>query len=58
VDEGLCRIHPDGTLETVRDQMEYRGKMIWHGKTLYIYNGGRVYNRLFANVVRIPDLFP
>jgi hypothetical protein len=27
------------------------------GKTLYIYNGGRVYNRLFANVVRIPNLF-
>lgn len=31
--------------------------MIWQGKTLYIYNGGRVYNRLSANVVRIPDLF-
>jgi hypothetical protein len=57
VDEKLCRIHPDGTLETVRDDIEYRGKMIWQGKTLYIYNGGRVYNRLFANVVRIPDLF-
>ncbi len=57
VDEALCRIHPDGTLETVRDKIEYRGKMIWQGKTLYIYNGGRVYNRLFANVVRIPDLF-
>jgi len=58
VDEGLCRIHPDGTLEKVRDKMEHRGKMIWQGNTLYIYNGGRVYNRLFANVVRIPDLFP
>ncbi|MFQ5810039.1 MAG: hypothetical protein ACE5JM_10510 [Armatimonadota bacterium] len=57
VDEALCRIHPDGTLETVRDAMEYRGKMVWQGKTLYIYNGGRVYSRLFANVVRIPDLF-
>jgi len=57
VDEALCRIHPDGTLEKVRDRMEYRGKMIWQGKTLYIYNGGRVYQRLFANVVRIPDLF-
>jgi len=57
VDEGLCRIRPDGSLETVREVMEYRGKMIWQGRTLYIYNGGRVYNRLFANVVRIPDLF-
>ena len=57
VDEKLCRIHPDSTLETVRDQMKYRGKMIWQENTLYIYNGGRVYNRLFANVVRVPDLF-
>jgi hypothetical protein len=57
LDEKLCRIHPDGTLETVREKMEYRGKMIWQGNTLYVYNGGRVYNRLFANVVRIPDLF-
>lgn len=57
VDEKLCRIQPDGELETVRDKFEYRGKMIWHGNTLYIYNGGRVYQRLFANVVRIPDLF-
>jgi hypothetical protein len=31
--------------------------MLWHGKTLYIWNGGRVYSRLFANVARIPDLF-
>jgi hypothetical protein len=58
VDQSLCRIHPDGTLETVCDEMEYRGTMIWHDNVLYIYNGGRVYNRLFANVVRIPDLFP
>ena len=57
VDEKLCRVRPDGALETVRDQMEYRGKMIWRDTTLYIYNGGRVYNRLFANVVRITDLF-
>ena len=57
VDKKLCRIHPNGTLEVVRDNMEYRGKTTWQGQTLYIYNGGRVYNRLFANVVRIPDLF-
>lgn len=57
VDQSLCRIHPDGTLESVRPQIDYRGKMLWHGKTLYIWNGGRVYSRLFANVVRIPDLF-
>jgi hypothetical protein len=57
VDEKLCRIHPDGTLETVRDKMPYRGNMLWQGETLYIYNGGRVYNRQFANVVRIPNLF-
>ena len=57
VDENLCRIHPSGDLETVREKFEYRGRMIWRGDTLYIYNGGRVYQRLFANVVRIPDLF-
>ena len=56
VGEALCRIHPDGTLERVREPMPYRGKMLWRGSTLTIYNGGRVYNRLFANVVRIPDL--
>ncbi|HPM83622.1 MAG TPA: hypothetical protein PLF81_23115 [Candidatus Anammoximicrobium sp.] len=58
VDESLCRILPDGTLRTVRPQIDFRGKMLWHGKTLYIWNGGCVYSRLFANVVRIPDLFP
>jgi len=58
VDEKLCRIHADGALETVRDKMPYRGNMLWQGETLYIYNGGRVYNRQFANVVRVPDLFP
>jgi hypothetical protein len=57
VDEALCRIHPDGTLETVRDKMQYRGTIVWRDKTLYIYNGGRVYSRLFANVVRTRDLF-
>jgi len=57
VDQALCRIRPDGALERVRDEMPYRGKMLWQGRTLYIFNGGRVYNRLFANVVRIPDLF-
>lgn len=56
VDDWLGRIHPDGTLEKVR-QMDYRGNMIFQGRTLYIYNGGRVYHRLFANVVRIPNLF-
>jgi len=57
VDEGLCRIHPDGTMEKVRAKMDYRGRMIWQGKTLYVFNGGRVYSRLFANIIRIPDLF-
>ncbi|HUT34952.1 MAG TPA: hypothetical protein VNE39_15790 [Planctomycetota bacterium] len=57
VDEALCRIHPDGSLERVRERMDFRGKMVWQGNTLYLFNGGRVYNRLFANVVRIPDLF-
>jgi len=57
VDNALCRIHPDGTLERLRAAMPYRGKMLWQDKTLTIFNGGRVYNRRFANVVRIPDLF-
>ena len=57
VDNRLCRIHPDGTLETVRDGMECRGTIVWRGETLYLFNGGRAYSRLFANVVRIPDLF-
>jgi hypothetical protein len=57
VDESLCRVHPDGELEIVRREIPYRGKMVWQGKTLYVFNGGRVYNRQFANVVRIPDLF-
>ena len=57
VDAALCRIRPDGELERVRESMEYRGKMVWQDQTLYIYNGGRVYSRLFPNVVRIPDLF-
>ncbi|MBM4046351.1 MAG: hypothetical protein FJ279_14675 [Planctomycetes bacterium] len=57
VDDSLCRIHPDGTLEKVRDRMDYRGHIVWQDKTMYIYNGGRVYNRLFSNVVRIPNLF-
>jgi hypothetical protein len=37
--------------------MQSRGNMVWQGETLYIYNGGRVYNRLFANVVRTTNLF-
>ena len=51
--EGLVR----RALERVRERMDYRGKMVWQGNTLYLFNGGRVYNRLFANVVRIPNLF-
>jgi hypothetical protein len=31
--------------------------MIWVGRTLYLYNGGRMYFRRFANVLRIRDLF-
>ena len=57
VDERLCRIHPDGALETVRDGMDHRGTITWHDDTLYLFNGGRAYSRLFPNVVRIPDLF-
>jgi len=56
VDEDLCRIHPDGELERI-GPCKWRGKMIWQGDTLYIYNGGRIYVRLFANVVRIRNLF-
>ena len=56
VDEDLCRIRPDGRLERV-GPCKWRGKMIWRDDTLYIYNGGRVYVRLFANIVRIGNLF-
>lgn len=57
VDEALCRIHPDGTLEKVRHKMKYRGHIIWQEETMYIYNDGRAYYRRFANIVKIPDLF-
>jgi hypothetical protein len=56
VDEDLCRIHPDGELERI-GKTEYRGKILWDGDTMYIYNNGRIYVRLFANVVKIQDLF-
>lgn len=56
VDEDLCRVRPDGELERI-GPCKWRGKMIWQGDTLYLYNGGRVYVRLFANIVRIRDLF-
>ena len=57
IDHALCRILPNGELERLREKLDCRGKLVWQGRTLYIYNGGRVYSRLFANVVRIPDLF-
>lgn len=56
VDEWLCRIHGNGDLEKIR-KMNDRGKMFFQGNTLYIYNGGRVRQRLFANVIKIKDLF-
>ena len=57
VDEWLCRLLPTGDLEKVRKLPEYRGTMLFQGKTLYIFNGGRVWSNHFANVVRIPNLF-
>ena len=57
VDEWLCRLLPTGDLEKVRKLPEYRGTMLFQGKTLYIFNGGRVWSNRFANVVRIPNLF-
>jgi len=57
VDEDLCRIRPDGELERLRAMPETRGEMFFVGKTLYIYNGGRMYYRRFPNVVKIDNLF-
>ena len=57
VDEDLCRIRPDGELERVRAMPGTRGQMFFMGKTLYIYNGGRIAYRRFPNVVKIEDLF-
>jgi hypothetical protein len=57
VDEWLCRLLPSGELEKVRKLPEYRGKIIFQGKTMYVFNGGRVLANRFANVVRIPNLF-
>lgn len=57
VDEALCRIHSDGTLEVVRDNMDYLGHLVWRDSELYIYNGGRAYIGLFPNIVRIADMF-
>jgi len=57
VDEWLCRLLPSGELEKIRKLPEYRGTILFQGKTLYIFNGGRVLSNRFANVVRIPDLF-
>lgn len=56
VGEWLCRIHGNGNLEKIR-KMNDRGKMFFQGNTLYIYNGGRVRQRRFANVIKIKDLF-
>jgi fibronectin-binding autotransporter adhesin len=57
VDEWLCRLLPNGDLEKIRRLPEYRGKMFFQDKTLYLFNGGRVMSNRFANVIRIPNLF-
>jgi len=56
IDEWLSRIHPDGTIQKIR-KMEHRGRLLFDGETLYVYNGGRAFWKYFSNVLRIRDLF-
>jgi len=53
IDEWLSRIEPsDGRVEKIM-KMDQRGRMLFVGDDLYVYNGGREYFNGFAGIVRI-----
>ena len=57
VDKTLCRIHPeDARVEKVM-VCDFAGRMIFVGKDLYLYNGGRLFYDVFAGIKRIRNVF-
>ena len=56
IDEYLSRIVPsDGVIEKLI-KMQERGRMLFVGDDLYIYNGGREYFNGFAGILRIRNV--
>lgn len=57
VDNAICRIHPDdGRLEKVFE-MAQKGRLLFTGADLYVYNGGRVFFGGFSQLLRIGNVF-
>jgi hypothetical protein len=57
VDDALTRVHPDGRLEMVKSMPSSRGRLLWAGEDLYIYNGGHESFGAMTNLVRIGNVF-
>jgi len=56
IDKTLSRVHPDGTLEKVKE-MKHGARMLFLGDDLYFYNGGRQFFGGFSQVWRIRNVF-
>ena len=56
MDDWLARIHPDGTIEKVK-QLGHAGKMLSIGDDMYLYAGGRTCWGDLASLRRIRGVF-
>jgi hypothetical protein len=57
IDRTLCRVRPDtAELEKIME-CDFAGRMLFVGKDLYLYNGGRLFFDEFAGIKRIRNVF-
>jgi len=57
VDDALSRVHPDGRLEAVKTMADSRGRLLWLGEDLYIYNGGHESYGVMTHLFRLRNVF-
>ena len=56
IDKWLTRIHPDGTVEKIRE-LPHAARLTFHGDDLYLYSGGRQFFGRYSAVLRMRDMF-
>lgn len=57
LNDSLVRFYIDGSIETVRKNMPFKGSIIFQGKVMYIYPNSRVWFGESGFLYRIKDIF-
>jgi hypothetical protein len=57
IGSSLARLHIDGAIEIVRENMPFKGNIIFQGDVLYLYANSRAWYGNSGSLYRIKNLF-